>query len=386
MPFNSGFLYYCLLSLLMISCNNKRVVKQADSTLKTIDTTVIFPPVIEEDELASFISGVPGFKSKCYQRLDTVVHWTRFSKDLDSLFSCADSVRINNIDKWANSELIRNPGIKTLFYPFSGPDFLNADIYYPEVSQYIMIGLEPVGRLPDLCGEPADSVSSYMADIKENLRDLLKRSYFITRRMEVDLSKTKINGTLPLICLFIKRTGYHIQAIHKIGVDSTGNCLITDNLRIPRKLVRGVRVDFNRPPDSTSKSVYYFRVDISDKNLKDTPGFSTYLSGLPQSYTFLKAASYLLHFKEFGFIRKLIFDKSYTILQDDSGIAYQLFNKKKWDIRLYGSYSKPKSEFSFIKEPDLEKAYQQSVVRPLPYSLGYNWRTDHTSMLYAIKK
>ena len=386
MPFNLRFLFYCLLTVLLISCNNKRIVKKADNSLRTVDTTEIAPPVTGEDELASFISGVPGFKSECYKRLDSVVSWTKYSKDLDSLFSYADSVRINNIDKWANSELIRNPDIKTLFYPFSGPDFLNADIYYPEVSQYIMIGLEPIGRLPDLCDKPADSVLNYMTDIKDNLRDLLKRSYFITRRMETDLSKTKINGTLPLICLFIKRTGYHIQAIHKIGVDSTGNCLITDNLKTAGKMVRGARIDFNRPPDNKSKSVYYFRIDISDQNLKATPGFRTYLSGMPQSYTFLKAASYLLHFREFGFIRKLIFDKSYTILQDDSGIAYQLFNKKKWDIRLYGSYSKPKSEFSFIKEPELEKAYQQSVVRPLPYSLGYNWRSDHTSMLYAIRK
>jgi hypothetical protein len=372
--------------VLIISCNHKPVVKKAYVPYNIVDSTVTTDTVTEEDELASFISGVPGSKGECYGKLDTAVNWTQYSKDIDRLFSYGDSIRFNNVEKWAGSELIRNRNVGTVFYPFSGPDFLNADIYYPEVSQYILIGLEPIGRLPDICDKSADSVKSYLTDIKNNLTDLLKRSYFITRRMEGDLGKTKINGTLPIICLFIKRTGYHIQDIHKIGVDSLGNCLITDNMKKPGKLVKGVRIDFNKPSDGRMKSVYYFRLDISDQGLKKAPGFRTYLSRLPQSYTFLKAASYLLHFREFSTIRKLIFDISYTILQDESGIAYQLFNKKKWDIRLYGMYTKPKNEFSFIKEPELEKAFHHSVVKPLPYSLGYNWRSGHTSMLYAVKK
>jgi len=53
---------------------------------------------------------------------------------------------------------------------------------------------------------------------------------------------------------------------------------------------------------------------------------------------------------------------------------------------LYGKYFKPKDEFSYIREPGLEKAYKSSAYRPLTYTLGYNWRTGHSNLLYAIKK
>jgi hypothetical protein len=93
-----------------------------------------------------------------------------------------------------------------------------------------------------------------------------------------------------------------------------------------------------------------------------------------------------MHANNFKIIRNLIFDISSTILQDDSGIAYRYFEKSKWDIRLYGKYVKPKTEFSYISEPDLEKAYKSTVYRPLTYSIGYNWRAGNSNMLYAIKK
>ena len=107
---------------------------------------------------------------------------------------------------------------------------------------------------------------------------------------------------------------------------------------------------------------------------------------LPESYTYLKAASYLMHGKDFSMIRNVVFDKSKSILQDDSGIAYRYFDKTKWEIHLYGSYTRPGKEFSWINETDLAKAYTDPSVKPVPFTLGYNWRTRHINLLYAVRK
>jgi hypothetical protein len=203
--------------------------------------------------------------------------------------------------------------------------------------------------------------------------------------MNNDLRKTKVNGTLPLISLFVKRTGHQIVSVRRIGVDSLGKLQFTDSLSYKKNIVSGIQVDFLSPSTQKVQSVLYFRTDISDKGLAKNQGFRIYLSELPQSYSYLKAASYLMHFENFRTIRSVIFDISSTILQDDSGIAYKYFDKQNWDIRLYGSYFKPKDEFSYISEPDLEKAYKKSAYRPLTYSVGYNWRTGHSNLLYAIK-
>jgi hypothetical protein len=120
--------------------------------------------------------------------------------------------------------------------------------------------------------------------------------------------------------------------------------------------------------------------------LKKNPGFKKYLSLLPQCLTYLKAASYLMHGSDFSMIRNFVFEKSKTILQDDSGIAFRYFDRKVWDIHLYGKYIKPGKEFSWINETDLAKAFSQSSVKPLPFTLGYNWRRGGINMLYAVRK
>jgi hypothetical protein len=378
-----------IMMVLTLSCNHNtrpKEVKEVKKQIKVADSTAVPLPGTATNDLVSFISGMADFKGDCYSKLDTKVNWKQYSKEIDSLFSFGNSLRIKKMKSWADSELIRNSSIKTVFYPFSGPDFLNADIYYPNASQYIMIGLEPIGSLPDICNMPPKAVKSYLNSVSSTLKELLKRSYFITMKMTNDLSKAKVNGTLPMMSIFIKRTGHQIVSIQRIGVDSLGNCQVIDSTRKIKNLVQGVRIDFTSSSGKNVQSVLYFRTDISDKGLEKNPGFKTYLSKVPQSFTFLKAASFLMHSDSFKFIRTCIFDASSTILQDDSGIAYKYFDKQKWKIKLYGKYSKPKGEFSYIREPDLEAAFKHTTAGLLPYSLGYNWGTNHTSLLYAIKK
>lgn len=376
------FPLFLLTVIISVSCKQKPAVKETVTQAKPAPAAVAADTAA--DNLISFISGVSCAEKGCLRTLYNKTGWEKYSENIDTLFSSGNSLRIRNMKDWAGKELVKDNSVKTLFYPFSGPDFLNADIYYPEADQYILIGLEPIGELPDLCSMKPDSVKSYLGSVHRTLKDLLKRSYFITKNMSKDLSKTRINGTLPMMSIFIKRTGHQIVAVHRIGVDTLGNCVVTDNLK--GNFVKGVRIDFMSPADNKVKSVLYFRTDISDKGLDKTPGFRKYLSSLPKSYTFLKAASFLMHNNDFSDIRNCIFNTSVTILQDDSGIAYRYFDRQKWNIKLYGKYSKPKGEFSYIKEPDLEEAFKKETVGNLPYSLGYNWGTDHTSLLYAIKK
>lgn len=385
-----------LLFALILSCNSKPKVKESAATVKdpvvkvsvakkTADTASIPHVDVITDDLVAFISGMPNKRNGCLPRLDTMVKWKSYSKELDNLFSHTKSFRIEKMRSWSDSELVKNQSITTVFYPFSGPDFLNADIFYPDAEQYILIGQEPIGLLPDLCHMRPDSVKSYLNTINNSLSDIFKRSYFITSRMNKDLTKTKVNGTIPLISLFIKRTGHQIVAIRRVAIDSLGKCQMADSLKGIKNIVSGVKVDFLSLSGKKVQSVYYFRTDISDVGLTKNKGFKAYLAGLPQSFTYLKAASYLMHYETFSMIRTTIFEKSATILQDDSGIAYKYFDKAKWNIKLYGKYTKAIDEFHFISEPDLKKAYQKSVVRPLSYTLGYNWGTGQTNILYAIK-
>ena len=380
---------FFLMVIFILSCNHNpkaKEVKEVKEIEKTSDSTSLNPVNTFTDDQASFIAGMPYNKNECLSKLDSSIKWKHYASDMDKMFSHSTSLRLEKMKMWADSELIKNQSITTVFYPFSGPDFLNAHIFYPDADQYIMIAQEPIGSLPDICNMRPDSVKSYLSKINNSLKDIFKRSYFITKEMNNDLRKTKVNGTLPLISLFIKRTGHQIVSVERIGVDSLGKVHFTDSLKNKKNIISGIKVDFLSPSTKKVQSVLYFRTDISDKGLEKNHGFKIYLTELPHSFSYLKAASYLMHADNFRTIRSVIFDISSTILQDDSGIAYKYFDKHNWDIRLYGKYFKPKEEFSYISEPDLEKAYKSSAYRPLTYSLGYNWRTGHSNLLYAIRK
>jgi len=374
-----------LLPIIALSCNQK----SANNT-PTADTTVVkkitFPYDTITDNKVAFISGIAHGKTECLESLDSTTNWKSFATAMDTMFQKIEINRLSKMRVWADSELVDNKAKTTVFYPFSGPDFLNANVFFPNADNYIMIALEPIGGLPNLCDLKKESVNNYLDNVNRSLSDIFKRSYFITMKMLGNLNKDSVNGTVPIISLFIKRTGHNIVSIRPIGVDATGNWKYLDSLKNLKGITKGVKIDFVKIDSDKPQSVFYFRTDISNDGLIKNPGFTKYLSQLPNSYTYLKAASYLMQWKEFSMIRNTIFDKSISILQDDSGIGYQFFDKTKWEIRLYGKYQKPNKEFGNINEPDLAKAYTDSVYRPVPFVLGYNWKTKSINMLYAVKK
>lgn len=338
------------------------------------------------DDIASVISGIVPGRTKCAGGIDTLPAWQKFAAKMDSGFSYLDTSRFAKMDRWADREIQGRHDSTLLFYPFGGPDFLNANIFYPEASEYLLIGLEPSGMLPPLCSMQAKDVEEYTADIWNSLSDLFLRSYFITGHMIDALKKNEVNGTLPVIAMFIKRRGYRIVSVNEVAIDSSGLLQDAGNIKNDKTFSRGVKISFARDTGTYLQSVVYLKADISDEGLKKNQPLTKYLNSLPECRTYLKAASYLMHGKDFSVIRNIIFDKSRTILQDDSGIAYRFFDRNLWDIKLFGKYMRPGKEFSWINEADLAAAYRDTSIKPVPFTLGYNWRTRAINLLYAVRK
>lgn len=338
------------------------------------------------DDIASVISGIVPGRTKCTAGIDTLPAWQKFAERMDSGFTYLDTSRFIKMNKWADGEIQGRHDSALLFYPFGGPDFLNANIFYPDASEYLLIGLEPPGKLPPVCTMQPKDVEEYTADIWNSLSDLFLRSYFITGHMIEALKKNEVNGTLPVMAMFIKRRGYRIVAVNDVAIDSSGVLQNAGSMKNGKIFSRGVKISFARDTGRYLQSVVYLKADISDEGLKNNPPLKKYLSSLPECRTYLKAASYLMHGKDFSGIRNIIIDKSLTILQDDSGIAYKFFDKNLWDIKLYGKYIRPGKEFSWINETDLAEAYRDTSIKPVPFTLGYNWRTRAINLLYAVRK
>lgn len=341
------------------------------------------------DETANFLAGrpceTPGLKA--FQETE---EYRTFMAALDKSWAELESNRFLPMRTWAGTEIAdADAATKTLFYPFGGPDGLTAEVLFPRAGHYVLLGLEFVGRMPDFKTADPERISAYFQNLQVSLKDFLNKSYFITKNMNEAMSGDKVDGVLPLLCFFLKRTGNAISSIRRLDVRENGEVEASPYPGERTKFRRpyGIQIEFFAEGAEVLRTMSYFSCDLVDDVFrKDTP-FHVYLAGLSFETTFIKSASYLLHYKEFSNIRNLILEKGRFILEDDTGIPYRYFPPTSWDVRLYGAYIKPVSDFSGVEQLDLKTAYDDPArVKSLPFHLGYHWATNKDSLLYIVKK
>jgi hypothetical protein len=395
---------YILLFVVLgtISCSTKEIKDTATTHKDTISVPSIdsvklavppqninFLPSVHRqyDDFARFIAGYKQLDSSSLSTVESYPQWQKFSKRLDSNWAVLEKNRLSKMRTWSETEIrSAHVGKRDLLYTFSGPDMLNAFTLFPTATNYTLIALEPVGQVKDFSHTKPENIEQYLGSIDEALSDIFEKSYFITRKMLSHLQPNKANGTLPLICLFLERTGNKIIDIKRIKIDSTGTANEYDwDLKTKAS---GVKVYFvNEKEPQRLRSVTYIKADMENKALDKNKAMTNWLNKFSDVDTYIKSASYILHYKDFSMIRNVILNASVHILQDDTGIAYKFYDKSTWTCKLYGKYVKPVDDFEGVDQLDLKKAYSDSTkIQKLPFSLGYHWGTNDQNLMFSVKK
>jgi hypothetical protein len=318
--------------------------------------------------------------------------WKSYATKMDSTWKVVSQKRLNLMRDWAKAEYGSVAQLSdTLFYPFSGPDFLNAYTLFPNTKTYILIALEPIGMLPDFSPKQKEKWGAYFKNMQLSLQDVYKKSYFITKRMNEHLGGQHVYGTLPLMAVFLKQTDHIISDIKAIRLDSLGNLIEMpyDSLSRKAKRPRGVKIEFYKKGDNTLRQLYYFSADLGDGALTDRFRFRKYMDRMGSFNAYAKSASYLMHYEEFAVARNQILNKAKLLLQDDTGIAYHYVDTDKFDVKLYGRYVPPVKDFSkYLYQKDLEKRYKEDSlnVKELPFELGYHWGSKKNNLMLLIKE
>lgn len=339
------------------------------------------------DDLFAFAAGLRG-ASPAYAALREEAAWKGFADLSDEAWTDFDKAVLIPMDAWAVDELWEaRERAATLFYPFGGPDLATALALFPGASTTVLMGLEPVGNLPDLDKASPEWRAEFFADLGALTSDFLKRGYFITMHMMDTYTRAKVDGALPVIGFFLKRGGYSVVDVRRLAPDEGGGWRETPYERLAKRPHRpyGVRIDYVRPGDAALKSVYYFSCDLENKAFTEECALHRFFEGLGSMTTFVKSGSYLLHWSNFSTVRKLILDRSLFVLQDDTGISYRVFKNLGWGIRLFGRYATPVKDFTNVEQLDLRAAYEdpEGKVEPLPFHFGYRWVTQVDNLLLA---
>ncbi len=327
-----------------------------------------------------------GQKTATFKKLQRKKYYRNYVTKINQSWEQSTAKNLKEIKKWNYFNFTStNTDSTTLFYPFSGPDFLYANAFFPAASSYLLVGLENPGKLPNIEKMDDKKRAEYLYKLLHSLRYINQAGYFSTKQMMDDFSDSSLNGIIHTLIYYVSKTGHTITEISSVVVDDYGNLKEKKNFQLEDKNPNGIKINFFKKGNGKIKTLYYFPVDLSDENLKDNLGFLLFLSSFGQKNTFLKSASYILHNREFRLIRELILKQSGYVLQDDSGIPYSILRKSGYKIDLFGNYSRTIKIFANNYQPDLQKALQKNSLGELHFKLGYNSWENEMVLLLAKK-
>lgn len=330
------------------------------------------------DDTAKFLAGMMPSADSPLMPLTKEPGWQRHAKFFDSAFAQLEQRQLSKIRSWSETNLAAPR--PTMFYMFSGPDFLYANAFYPKASTYVLAALEPPGAAPDLMKLPRGGIGAALNNVEHSMSSILNFSFFITKNMKVDLRAGQISGTLPVLYVFLARSGKTLKSVTPVTVDDQG--VVHPASESPAaSQVRGARIMF-AGADGVEKTLYYFSTDLSNPGVKAS-GFLKFCATLAPGNSLIKSASYLLHSGNFTTTRDFLLANSATIIQDDSGIPLTYYSSKKWRFFPFGRYAGPIGEFPGRYQESYAELFRRA--QPIDFGIGYRWRTHESNLLLSVR-
>ena len=333
---------------------------------------------VTADDTARFLAGMMPSADSPLMALTKDPAWQRHARFFDSAFGQLEQRQMSKVRAWSDANIAAQK--PTMFYMFSGPDFLYANAFYPKASTYVLSALEPPGSVADLTRVPRGGVDAALANVEHSLGSILSFSFFITKKMKVDLHEGQVNGAMPFLYVFLARSGKTIKNVSTVALDDKGTAYFA-NENPGSSATRGLRIVF-AGSDGVEKTLYYFSTDLSDSGVKAS-GFLKFCATLAPGSSLIKSASYLLHSGSFSAVRDFILANSATIIQDDSGIPLGYYSPKKWQFFPFGRYAGPIAEFPSRYQQSYAELFRRA--QPMDFGIGYRWRSYESNLLLSVR-
>jgi hypothetical protein len=356
----------------------KKIATVAASLILVAAVPARAADTVTVDDTARFLAGMQPSADSPLLPLTKDPAWQHHAKFFDAAFAQLEQRQISRIKAWAGTNLAAPK--PTMFYMFSGPDFLYADAFYSKATTYVMAALEPPGAVPDLTRVPRGNVDSALYNIEHSLSAILNFSFFITKHMKVDLHVGQISGALPILYVFLERSGKSIKSVTPIALEENGGVRAVGE-EAGRNPQHGAKIVF-AGSDGVEKTLYYFSTDLSNSGVRSS-GFLKFCAALAPGNSLIKSASYLLHSGNFSTVRDFLLANSATVIQDDSGIPLGDYNPRKWRFFPFGRYAGPIAEFPGRYQQSYAELFRRA--QPMDFGIGYRWRAYESNLLLSVR-
>ncbi|HNW29180.1 MAG TPA: hypothetical protein PKN50_11945 [Spirochaetota bacterium] len=363
-------------AMLVMSCSDTRYLSEAQ-------VRTLYKNSRSLNETAAFLAGTDISKNSPLYGLTQDNRYAAYRQYMDGIWENYKKKNLANIESWRRKH-VKDDGSGLVMYPFSGPDILNALAFFPGADEFVMIGLELPGNVPDPLHYKGPDIYMELWKIKNSLRTILQLNLFRTIEMAADFKADSFSNITGVMMFFLARYRYQILDIQKIYIDRTGE-IKRGEPKPFEKNAEGVEFTFRKRAGAPVKVARFFSVDLSDGSLTRLQGFSSFLSGKKNFTTFIKSASYLLSYDTFRILRSYLLAGSRFLLQEDSGIPYRFFEAKDWNISLHGTY-RVIAIFANRFQKDLDEAMKKNNRGPLPFDFGYGFEPEKSNIMIAVKK
>jgi hypothetical protein len=299
---------------------------------------------------------------------------------------------------WRQRNLSSLDSISRVFYPFGGPDAAYVTQFFPNATEYILVGLESCGSV-----DSAKNIlksDENLALFFHSMEHFFQKGYFVTSYMESQLSSTKV-GVVPVVLSQLVQLGYEILDVksgslscsgdliyasstsdHTPGVSSSDSSTSESKSSKSSHSVKFMQIYFRSL--AQTKCIIYLRCPMENANEANITALSNFI--VKQKFaTLVKSGSYRLYDTTlFSNIRNFILLNSAAILQDDTGIPYRFFTKS-FNVKLFGLYNKPLLKiFQPYAQQDMANAYKEQKVSLLPFRIGYGCLDSPSNLLLAL--
>lgn len=333
------------------------------------------------DDTARFLAGMPPSPTSPLAPLTREAVWQQHAKHFDASWGGLEGRQLSKVRAWTSQNM--SVPQRTLFYMFSGPDFLYAGAFFPNASTYVLSGLERTGPIPDVMKLRGAALPAALGHLKVSLRQVLSHSYFITSEMGAHLARGQLNGTLPLLYVFLARSGKTIRDVSYVQLEPDGSLKPFD-ATAPKAIPRAVKIIFSSG-NGPEQTLYYFSTNLANDGVAKS-GFLKFCEQLGTGDSFVKSASYLLHSGGFSSVREFMLRHSVHILQDDTGIPVSHFKDDAWSLQPYGRYTRPIPVFARNYQSRLSALFDKAKPAALDFGIGYKWRQGQSNLMLATRK
>jgi hypothetical protein len=333
----------------------------------------------EADVAARLLAGLPAADGAPPPRARRDAY-ARYAAEMDAAWSRYDTRTLAPLRGFV-AEQLADVAHPVVFYPFSGPDLVNAVTVFPRATTYVLLGLEPVGDLPSPQRDPAGVVFQGVRRLRVAIDKLLGLNFFRTQSMKAEIQRDAYTGVGALMMFFLARTGHIIEGARGVRLTDTGE--VVEAVGRP---YTGLEITFRAPSDApgVTRRALYFSGDLSDRAFEQRLGLRELLRREAPVATLLKAASYLMYETAFDDVRSTVLGRSGIIVQEASGLPYHYLRKDpRWQVKLYGHYDKPIDLFASRCQPDLARDMSSLSPGRFDFSFGYEHQAGRGHLIVA---